>query len=191
MTNETKCTQRNERKNKILQLKQLGASYKQIAKELGVSRQRVQQLISPSENDATKIRSNGICEECGKKTTQLHIHHISYWPEQKTKNLCASCHRNAHKGQKNMTISPITIRVYKDDREKLRNLARSSASGLHRVLCEHPKSARGPLAETTVEYPDGRKTLVTVFFCRECKFLAVLDGQYAPDEIGAAERRAK
>lgn len=69
----------------ILIKKEAGQTYSAIAKELGISRQRVQQIISPR---SEPVRGN--CAKCGSKEL-IHRHHTSY-VNNITENLCVSCH---------------------------------------------------------------------------------------------------
>ncbi len=82
-----------------------------------------------------------------------------------------------------MTFPTTTIQVYKADRDSLRNFARTPAQAVHRMLCEHPPGARGAAAQTTVDYPDGRRVPVTVFECAVCRSLVVLPGEQSHSRI--------
>jgi len=85
-----------------------GMSYAAAGRALGVSRQRVQQLVRPDAAtfDLVRERANSMCESCQLLlgTGEGHIHHKKKTCTQletfnNPKNLmylCRSCHRNAH-----------------------------------------------------------------------------------------------
>ena len=75
-------------------LKEMGWTYKRIGDLLGVSRQRAQQLIAPTEQErqgylATYPRS---CRICAKEKGKLDYHHLDY-VQREIILLCASCHK--------------------------------------------------------------------------------------------------
>lgn len=76
----------------ILQLKQSGATYQQIAEMIGRTRTRAMQLINGIGEDIF-----GPCKDCGQER-QLHRHHENYWPEVVVL-LCQSCHGRRHVGK--------------------------------------------------------------------------------------------
>lgn len=88
----------------ILDYRLSGMTYEAIGKELGVSRQRVQQIISPPEHIRNTIvqRANGKCQRCGVIVDGSgHVHHIgniseNYNDDENLELLCISCHRIAH-----------------------------------------------------------------------------------------------
>jgi Homeodomain-like domain-containing protein/HNH endonuclease len=85
-----------------------GMTYQAIADKVGVSRQRIQQIVRPPIQivNMLKKRANGRCENCGIVPRNAHVHHtekIAALP--KTLDsiefllyLCPSCHRRAHRG---------------------------------------------------------------------------------------------
>ena len=79
-----------ERKNKILELLSQGKSYQKVANDFDISRQRVQQIVSPRRLSI----GIGICSKCGQER-QLHRHHSDYLKED-YKLLCLSCHKEEH-----------------------------------------------------------------------------------------------
>jgi len=97
----------NERVAAMLALRLQGASYRDIGKRFGVSRQRAQQLLSPPPAIRLIVieRAGGLCEGCGVMVGQSgHIHHghpehqDGDWfnsPE-RLQLLCPSCHSRAH-----------------------------------------------------------------------------------------------
>lgn len=71
-----------------------GMTYAKIGKHFGVTRQRIQQIITTHE--AVK---NGKCENCGRECKSLHRHHTDYMKD-KISNLCCACHTRSHKKTK-------------------------------------------------------------------------------------------
>jgi hypothetical protein len=88
-----------------ISLKITGMTYEQVAAVMGISRQRVLQLIKPrhSVQTAVKIRARFCCEECREPIEGGHVHHVDSrlpYPEYNAINnleyLCAGCHRRKH-----------------------------------------------------------------------------------------------
>jgi DNA-binding CsgD family transcriptional regulator len=87
-----------------------GLTYREIGEKCGISRQRVEQLLSPPWKLAAFIRSRaaGKCEVCGVILRHGHLHHINndnLTPDQfndlvNIKYLCLSCHRREHQNIK-------------------------------------------------------------------------------------------
>lgn len=83
-----------------------GNTYQDIGRLLGVSRQRIQQLLKPPRAVAEEIkkRAHGRCEQCGLPGLSHHLHHrLATKRQEDTFNdldnlqyLCPSCHRQAH-----------------------------------------------------------------------------------------------
>ena len=94
----------NKRALQILQMRLDGMSYFAIGKELGISRQRVQQLISPPTYIKNLIvgKAQGKCQLCGIFVSLSgDVHHIgnngeNYNDVDNLQLLCKSCHRIAH-----------------------------------------------------------------------------------------------
>ena len=98
----------NNARSLALQLRFEGRTYEEIGKVLRVSRQRVQQILSPSNElrALVLLRAKCRCEDCGISgtTTRLHIHHRkatglavdTYNELENLCSLCMSCHRKAH-----------------------------------------------------------------------------------------------
>ena len=88
----------------ILEDRFAGLTYGQIAGKLGISRQRVQQLISPPSYIRQLIvdRARGKCQICGLQVNGSgHVHHKScigedYNDTENLQLLCVSCHRKQH-----------------------------------------------------------------------------------------------
>lgn len=78
-------------KKEIELMKSDGMTYRQIGSIVGLTGQRVQQLIRP------EIVNAGTCSQCGRRSSKLHRHHVNYAAD-KVKLLCASCHgkSNSH-----------------------------------------------------------------------------------------------
>ena len=81
-----------------------GESYQAIADKAGISRQRVQQLLSPPSyvRKLVKKRANDKCQKCGLLLGQSgHVHHVGnkeedYNDVDNLLYLCPSCHRKEH-----------------------------------------------------------------------------------------------
>lgn len=84
-----------------------GLSYREIAEEAGVSRQRVQQMLSPPKEVSLYVHAkfSGRCADCGvqAKGANGHVHHRSTETEVDEYNdldnlelLCPGCHRTKH-----------------------------------------------------------------------------------------------
>lgn len=78
-------------------MKQAGKTYAEIGVRLGVSRQRAQQLVSPTSKRLREIRNalGNKCQACGRRRIKLETHHSDYSLEP-DKLLCPSCHRMYH-----------------------------------------------------------------------------------------------
>ena len=82
-----------------------GRTYKYISNIAGISRQRVQQLLSPPPQIRNFIveKYKGYCADCGLYVGRSgHVHHDNsdnedYNDIEKLELLCISCHRKAHK----------------------------------------------------------------------------------------------
>lgn len=100
-----------EKRQEALTLKLEGMTYQQIASKLGLSRQRIQQLIAPPEAIRNLVydRAKGVCEVCGIRVGRTgHIHHAggkyeTYNDLVSLQLLCPSCHRAAHRGPATQT----------------------------------------------------------------------------------------
>ena len=94
--------QRQERKAQALQFRLLGMTYAAIGKELGVSRQRVQQWLRPPKPiyDIVRAKAQGKCEMCGifLGYGRGDVHHKTLGREgdwndlENLQLLCPSCH---------------------------------------------------------------------------------------------------
>lgn len=92
------------RKAKILRMRLDGMTYQQIGHSLGVSRQRIQQIISPPRQirDFVIKKYNGRCASCGLYVGgKGHLHHTDnkqnhYNDIENLELLCITCHRGRH-----------------------------------------------------------------------------------------------
>jgi len=81
-----------------------GKTYKEIAAEAGVSRQRIQKMLSPPPSIRCFVvkKFGGKCNRCGIFVGQSgHVHHNGDNPEtyndiENLELLCIGCHRTAH-----------------------------------------------------------------------------------------------
>jgi hypothetical protein len=81
-----------------MRLKQTGISYAKIAKELGCTRQRIQQVCGPTDSERAFILAldGNHCRMCGasEDEARLDIHHIVYSGSiNDTITVCLSCHQ--------------------------------------------------------------------------------------------------
>jgi len=116
-----------EKRKLALDKRLIGMTYAEIAHDLGISRQRVQQLICPSPPVRQYVfnKAGGHCEECGTKLgTNGHIHHKEGGAEDyndvlNLELLCLACHRRKHRG---LTHFPAILQVF--NLEQLRDMQR-------------------------------------------------------------------
>lgn len=79
-----------------------GLTYAEIGKEMGVSRQRAQQLVKPPTPvmDFIRKRAGGACEQCKIALANGHVHHMSndagFNDIDNLQYLCISCHQTKH-----------------------------------------------------------------------------------------------
>ncbi len=94
-------------KEQMLLLRFKGWTYAQIGDEAGISRQRVQQLLSPPPAIRQYVvkRAKGLCQSCGIKVgTSGQVHHKNgdqsdtYNNIEELELLCISCHLASHSG---------------------------------------------------------------------------------------------
>ena len=92
-------------KKQMLTLRLEGRTYEYIANKAGVTRQRVQQLLSPPKaiRDFVVAKYNGYCGTCGLYVGDSgHVHHNpsngeeNYNDIENLELLCISCHRSKH-----------------------------------------------------------------------------------------------
>lgn len=122
----------NEFREPALRMRLEGQTFKAISEQLGISRQRVQQLLSPPRDvrDRIVIAAQGHCATCNLFVgSSGHVHHQqARGLDQEDYNdypnlvlLCSSCHRRAHKAAPAEKIGPArpaatgaTIREFRD-----------------------------------------------------------------------------
>lgn len=106
-------------KAKMLELRLDGRSYQYIANEAGITRQRVQQILSPpaSIRNFVVAKFNGRCNRCGIFVgASGHVHHNgdlaieNYDDPNNLELLCLVCHRKAHWGEKPGGINANLVR---------------------------------------------------------------------------------
>lgn len=81
-------------------LKASGHTYQQIGELVGVSRQRVQQVMQ-----IKGAPKEGVCSKCQEWSKVLHCHHTNYETDAFTQ-LCPSCHARLHMGCPNRKRRP-------------------------------------------------------------------------------------
>jgi len=95
----------------MMRLRLDGYTYKRIADDTGVSRQRIQQLLSPPKEVRNYVirKYNGQCADCGIIVGRSgHVHHNdsdldTYNDIDNLVLLCISCHRQRHNEEDRMT----------------------------------------------------------------------------------------
>ena len=98
-----------DRLEQIRELKISGLTYAQIGEKMGLSRQRIQQILAPQNKryELLKTEINGVCQGCGGMFDVLDRHHLDYSKDEVV-FLCKSCHRKDPSGldyQKTFTVS--------------------------------------------------------------------------------------
>src|SRR3972149_3861748 len=91
-------------REELLKLRLDGCTYQSIADKAGISRQRVQQLLSPPKaiRDIVCSRADGRCQRCDVQVGKSgHVHHTgnareNYNDLDNLQLLCVSCHKAAH-----------------------------------------------------------------------------------------------
>lgn len=120
--------------DKALCLRLQGHTFAEIAVVLGVSRQRIQQILSPPRKvrDRVVIAAAGECAACGLFVGSAgHVHHRqagglsreNYNDYPNLVLLCASCHRTAHKETPPISEQPAPIVVISGPELKARREA--------------------------------------------------------------------
>lgn len=97
-----------ERRSVALALRLEGLTFAEIGAKLDLSRQRIQQMLSPPKavRDFVVERAMGKCQRCGVLVGKAgHVHHRkssevdagAYNDQGNLRLLCPSCHRSEHK----------------------------------------------------------------------------------------------
>ena len=99
-----------------------GKTYRQIGTALGVSRQRIQQILMPRPAvwNAVKNRANGRCERCGLAGEFHPVHHCGAGKDQadtfndleNLQYLCVFCHRRIHADATRKPPIPRKVRIF-------------------------------------------------------------------------------
>jgi len=91
---------------KAIELKLRGMTYAEIGQQLGVTRQRAQQLTKPPKRvyEMVRQRAGGACELCGFELQSGHVHHKggsfeNYNDPDNLQYLCLSCHVKQHESK--------------------------------------------------------------------------------------------
>ncbi len=94
----------DNRAKEMQEMKLSGATYQEIGDKFSISRQRVQQLISPPPyiRRIVETKAKGKCQGCGVFVGKSgHVHHLGgngedYNDIDNLKYLCSSCHMKKH-----------------------------------------------------------------------------------------------
>lgn len=108
------------RYDEIIELRLSGLSFAEIARRVGVSRQRVQQILAPPKHVRALVveRAQGKCQSCGVevgKSGQVHHgapeHRDGDWYNQpeRLQLLCQPCHRSIHRAREMAGWSKVRI----------------------------------------------------------------------------------
>ncbi|KKN54897.1 hypothetical protein LCGC14_0587900 [marine sediment metagenome] len=94
------------RRKQIVNLSEAGVRNSEIARLVGVSRQRVHQILNGSKDWARQKVSRAIrdgwmqrgvaCASCGSSNSVTHGHHPDYSKWDEVEWLCAPCHKQRH-----------------------------------------------------------------------------------------------
>jgi hypothetical protein len=97
-TNGAVSMDKQERMQRIIELKKSGMSYAKVAKEVGLSEGYILDLLSNKEARQEMIdMTGGACQMCGLKGERLIAHHEDY-ANAPSMILCNSCHQKLHMG---------------------------------------------------------------------------------------------
>lgn len=106
ITNSGDSWNTNERNALIRRLADQGKTYSSIAKEIGITRQRVEQIVHPDKHrirartnyliTSGKLQRPTHCSKCN-RATPTDAHHISYWDPRNIDWLCKTCHKKMHR----------------------------------------------------------------------------------------------
>jgi len=155
------------RKIQFSNLKIKGLSYQSIGNLFGISRQRVQQIVSgyisirERKNNYGKTkeinrifkkvfeRDNYICQICGSRKRSIFVHHIDKnWQNNNMNNLvclCSNCHLNLHRPLK---ITELTRKKMSEAKKKEKH----PFWGKH-----HSEKTRKIMSENNARYWLGKK----------------------------------
>ena len=110
-------------KELVLELKNQGFGFQQIALQTGVTRQRIHQIIMKYKNTGKRSRKNkyrnmGKCENCNNNAVLLHHKDFNNLNDDMSnlEKLCHKCHYKKHKGRKHINFikkAPIKPKKYK------------------------------------------------------------------------------
>lgn len=116
-----------------------GLTYAAIAKKVGLSRQRVQQIVRPPKPiyDAVKARAHGKCESCEIHIQDGHVHHIeadgrtveTFNDLHNLLYLCPACHRRMHAAgpSHDGRVLQIGVRVTPREKREFQQMARKES----------------------------------------------------------------
>ena len=103
------------RQEQALALKLQGFTYQAIGDEMGISKQRAQQLVAPPKQIRNRVvqLADGYCQDCSIRVGNSgHVHHkgsTAFDDFNDIDNLvllCMPCHRTAHRGDTRIPSEP-------------------------------------------------------------------------------------
>lgn len=107
ISDDQEVKKNNAKRSEIYKLWASGLSYRAIGKKVGITRQRVQQIVRPKPEilRTVRARTKDLCEGCGiyLRLGDGHLHHAilsqlasEFNDPNNLLYLCRSCHRLAH-----------------------------------------------------------------------------------------------
>lgn len=124
-----------------IRLKLQGKSYREIGDELGISRQRAQQLVEPTAGIRLIVRNRagGLCEECKNKTPHGHLHHLAeegrteedFNNPNNLKFLCTRCHQAEHLDVNRGANTKLTVDMVREIKKMIENKQSSLSISQH------------------------------------------------------------
>src|SRR6516225_16594 len=128
----------------VLELWLKGLTYAEVARAVGLSRQRVQQIVRPPKAvyDLVVKRASGCCRDCGVKLLSGHVHRENHDSEdfndiENLVYLCPACHRKRHAPRPSKKLNnPFRFVVTKAEAALIRGKAKEQRMSLSEYLRE-------------------------------------------------------
>ena len=129
----------------MLRLRLEGHTYQYIANNTGLTRQRIQQILSPPRaiRDYMIKKYSGLCVDCGILVGKSgHVHHENMDSEEKYDDidnlvlLCCSCHRTRHRIHHDVNSHTIVARKTTDYRNRIEGAGEQRIDSIKRCVCK-------------------------------------------------------